>query len=113
MRYLSKILFFIALLGVEYLSFTPKNIAIIQNSWDKFNHFVAFFTLTFLLNLGFSLKFKTKTIILVVIAFQIEIVQSFLDFREFSLLDIVADMIGVGFGIIGYKIYKKALNGKI
>lgn len=106
-------MFFIALLGVEYLSFTPKSIAIVENFWDKFYHFIAFFTLTFLLCLGFKLNFKAKIATLVAIAFQIEIVQSFLAFRDFSLLDIVADMVGVGLSIVGYKFYKKALNGKI
>ena len=55
-----------------------------------------------------SLRYKNfklilKIIILFVFALQIEIVQYFIPGREFSLLDIVADMIGVGIGWISLK----------
>ena len=38
---------------------------------------------------------------------QIELVQAFLPNRSFSLLDIVADMIGAGFGVIVVEILKR------
>jgi VanZ family protein len=41
-----------------------------------------------------------KVAILFAFALQIEIVQYFIPEREFSLLDVVADMIGVGIGWI-------------
>jgi VanZ family protein len=58
-----------------------------------------------------SLRYKNfklilKIIILFVFALQIEIVQYFIPGREFSLLDIVADMIGVGIGWISLKFIK-------
>ena len=71
----------------------------VQNSWDKANHFVAFMVLYILLSLGYRhIGLVLKVAILFVFALQIEIVQYFIPGREFSLLDVVADMIGVCIG---------------
>ena len=43
---------------------------------------------------------------------QIELVQAFLPNRSFSLLDIVADMIGAVFGVIVVEILKRIYYGK-
>ena len=43
---------------------------------------------------------------------QIELVQAFLPNRSFSLLDIVADMIGAAFGVIVVEILKRIYYGK-
>ena len=86
-KFLSKICFFAALLAIDFLAFTPKSPAIIENSWDKANHFLAF-------------------------GVQIELVQALLPNRSFSLLDIVADMIGAAFGVIVVEILKRIYYGK-
>ena len=114
---LFKISFFICLLAVEYLATTSRRIEIVENSWDKFNHFLAFGVLCGLLNFGWqnghAAKFYVKFCILLAFGAQIELVQSLLPNRYFSLLDIVADCVGIALGTLICKILIKALNGKV
>ena len=108
-KFLSKICFFAALLAIDFLAFTPKSPAIIENSWDKANHFLAFFVLYILLYLGYEFKiFKNLALLL---AFGV-LVQALLPNRSFSLLDIVADMIGAAFGVMIIEILKRIYYGK-
>jgi len=94
-----KYLFFITIIAIEYLATTTQEIQVVQNSWDKANHFVAFMVLYILLSFGYRhIGLVLKVAILFAFAIQIEIVQYFIPGREFSLLDVVADMIGVGIG---------------
>jgi len=100
--------FYIFLIAIEYLALTPAQIKLIENSWDKANHFIAFAALYVTLHLGFSrLNLSTKAAILLAYGIQIEIMQSFVPNRYFSLLDVVADGIGIVFGILVARI----LNG--
>lgn len=93
--------FFICLIAIEFLATTSQEIQPIQNSWDKANHFIAFFTLYVTLSFGYvKLKMQTKVLLLLAFGLQIEIVQAFLPNRDFSLLDIFADGVGILFGII-------------
>ncbi|WP_347564838.1 VanZ family protein [Campylobacter mucosalis] len=61
---------------------------------------MAFSVLYFLLNFAFKLEILTKISLLLVFGIQIEILQSFLPSREFSLIDIIADFIGILGGIL-------------
>ncbi len=109
-----RILFFITLVAIEFLATTTSvHIEIVENIWDKANHFAAFLVLYVLFSLAYSeLSFKSKSLLLLLFGLQIEIVQSFIPGRYFSLLDVVADMIGIVLGIVLYrylllyKIYK-------
>ncbi|MEA3353040.1 MAG: VanZ family protein [Campylobacterota bacterium] len=95
--------FFICLISIEYLATTSLDIKPIQNSWDKANHFIAFFILYMTLSLGYAkLDVVKKVLLLFIFGFQIELVQYFLPNREFSFLDIFADGVGVAFGVISY-----------
>ena len=54
-----------------------------------------------LLSFGYKyLNLAKKVMILLLFAVQIEIVQYFIPCRSFSLLDIFADMVGIGMGYI-------------
>ena len=100
---LNRVLFFIALVGVEYLATTSRHIPLVESLWDKFNHFFAFAVLYVLLSFGFvTLRFWHKAVLLLLFGMQIEIVQSFLPSRYFSLLDVVADSIGIVIGAVVY-----------
>ena len=106
MTKLFQISFIICLISIEYLATTTISIPVIENSWDKLNHFIAFFTLYILLNYGYKIfTFFGKVSILLIFAIQIEIVQYFIPNRYFSLLDIVADSIGILIGIGAIYIY--------
>ena len=97
MRYL----FFICIIAIEYLATTTQEIQVIQNSWDKANHFIAFMVLYILLSFGYKhLSLIKKVMILLFFAVQIEVVQYFIPNRCFSLLDIFADMIGISIGYV-------------
>ena len=97
----SQILFLICVVAIEYLATTTLEIKPIQNSWDKANHFIAFLTLYVTLSLGYpKLAIVTKALILLAFGIQIEVVQYFLPNREFSLLDVLADGVGIFMGMI-------------
>jgi VanZ family protein len=99
-----KIAFFGCLSVIEFLATTTQEIPVIENSWDKANHFIAFFVLYILLSLAYQ-HFSTLLKVLLLLAFgmQIEIVQSFIDGRFFSMLDVFADSVGITLGYLGYK----------
>ena len=99
-------------MAIDFLAFTSKSPAIIENSWDKANHFLAFFVLYILLYLSYEFKIFKNLAILLAFGVQIELVQAFLPNRSFSLLDIVADMIGAAFGVIVVEILKRIYYGK-
>ena len=99
-------------MAIDFLAFTPKSPAITENSWDKANHFLAFFVLYILLYLSYEFKIFKNLALLLAFGVQIELVQALLPNRSFSLLDIVADMIGAGFGVIVVEILKRIYYGK-
>lgn len=113
-KVISLISFYICLVVIEYLATTSLEIKPIQNSWDKANHFIAFFTLYITLSLGYpKLKVFKKALILLAFGLQIEIVQYFLPNREFSLLDVFADGVGIVLGIVAVKVLWYVVDTKV
>ena len=104
---ISAAFFFIFLIAIEYLALTPAQIKLIENSWDKANHFIAFAALYVTLHFGFCrLNLSAKVAILLAYGIQIEVAQSFVPGRYLSLLDIVSDGIGIVFCILAAIIFK-------
>jgi len=102
---LFKVLLFICLIGIEFLATTTIKIEAVESMWDKSNHFIAFFTLYIFISLAFkNFSLQKKVLWLLLFAFQIEIVQYFIEGRFFSFMDIIADAIGILIGIVSYKI---------
>jgi len=99
-------LFFISIIVIEFLATTTTvHIEIIENIWDKANHFIAFFTLYILISFGFlKLSIMRKVILLLLFGVQIEIVQHFIDGRFFSTLDVFADFIGISIALVTMKV---------
>lgn len=103
-----KISFFTVLFGIEYLALTSQHIEIVESFWDKQNHFVAFCTLYVLLSLAYMLlSTRAKSALLLLVGFQIEITQYFIPSRSFSLMDVVADSVGIMIGIGIYRLISK------
>jgi len=103
-----QIMFYICLISIEYLATTTQEIKPLEHTWDKANHFIAFMTLYVLLSLAYKyLSILMKIALLLAFGMQIEIVQYFIPGREFSLLDVVADSVGIAIGIVVYYLYKK------
>ena len=97
----------ICTVAIEFLATTTMHIEVVESIWDKANHFIAFFVLYILLSFAFkNLRTLIKSIILVALGLQIEIVQSFIDGRYFSLMDVVADSTGILIGIGSLKLMK-------
>ena len=101
---ISKLLFYFTLAVIEYLATTTAEIKLIESIWDKANHFSAFFVLYVLLSLAYTtLETRTKIVLLLLFGLQIEVVQSFIDGRYFSMLDVVADSVGILLGVLFWK----------
>lgn len=103
------ILFFIAVVVIEFLATTTTvHIEIVETMWDKANHFVAFITLYILLSFShFRFNILQRGFLLFAFGLQIEIVQYFIDGRDFSLLDLFADSIAIVLGVVLLKLYEK------
>ncbi len=103
-----KVLFWLALLASYVLAMIPQEMAPeIGELSDKTLHFIAFAVLTLLLTLAYAISWLKATLYLLFYAFFIEFSQYFTPNRCAEWLDIVADAIGIGLGLILYAGYKK------
>lgn len=97
-KQLFKVLFFSASIIVFYLAIVPSDkIWLDFGMGDKFNHFLAFFTLSLLLNRSSStVKHRLRNVIvLTLFGMLIELVQYFLDYRSSDMYDLLADITGI------------------
>ncbi len=102
-----RVALFICVLSIEYLATTTREIEIVSGMWDKSNHFIAFFVLYVLISFSYEeMKISHKLAWLMAFAIQIEVVQHFIEGRFFSLLDVVADFIGIVIGIFVFRLFK-------
>lgn len=106
-----RLYFFITLGVIEFLATTTIHIEVVESIWDKANHFSAFFVLYILLSFAYkNFNIFIKILLLIGFGIQIEIVQSFIDGREASLLDVVADSAGILIGVLLLPIFSKAFS---
>jgi VanZ family protein len=106
-----KVYLLVTLLVIEFLATTTIHIEVIESVWDKANHFTAFFVLYVLLTFSYrNMSIYMKSFLLLAFGLQIEIVQSFIDGRFFSLLDVFADSVGIILGILFIKLIAKKFN---
>ena len=95
----------ICILSIEYLATTTREIEIVSGMWDKSNHFMAFFVLYLLISFAYQhMKIFHKILWLLAFAIQIEVVQYFIEGRFFSLMDVVADTIGMLIGVLIFRL---------
>ena len=96
-RLYARFLFFIALVSISYLALAPLDDSPVTTGWDKLNHLLAFAVLVMLLDWGYPRMplWQYKVPVLLLYACLIEFIQAFIPYREFSLLDIVADTLGM------------------
>ncbi|MCH9048356.1 MAG: VanZ family protein [Proteobacteria bacterium] len=92
-----RFLLFITLIVVTFLATSSLEFTIVPSTYDKLNHFVAFFVLALLMDFSFpGSSFNViKVVFLVSYGFSLEIIQHLLPHRMFSLFDIVADIVGL------------------
>jgi VanZ family protein len=105
-----KAIFFIAVIFVLYKALTPtcEEPLLDFKHADKLLHIAAFFVLSFLLNRSSSSIAKRARNIIALFAFGvlIEILQAFTGYREVSLGDVIADLIGILLFQISYILLK-------
>jgi VanZ family protein len=76
---------------------------------DKVGHFLIFFSLALLLDFSFKFSVIKSLIILSIYGVLIEVMQSFLPYREASAGDILADVLGV---VIYLVLFRKLIQSK-
>ena len=94
--HLSRVLFLIALLGVTTLAVLPGSALPAINLWDKLNHALAFFVLALLLAAACpGLALLRQWLILLSYGVAIELLQAGLSYRDASLADVLANVVGI------------------
>jgi len=93
----SRLVLTAAILVITHLATTSLEYTLVENVWDKLNHFVAFAVLAMLLDYSFpNKKFGLwKFGSLCGYGILLELVQYYLPDRFFSLFDICADGLGI------------------
>lgn len=86
---------FLCIVFILYAALTPRSIPIAENMSDKFNHFIAFFVLSFLVDRSFEFSFPILAIPVFLFGIAIEFIQFFLPYRQFSVFDMFADGVGI------------------
>lgn len=102
----------IAVIAITVLALMPAHEVPITFGWDKLDHWVAFFTLSFLANHAFPrLSFRYIALALVGYGIGIEVAQYFTPDRDADVMDVVADSIGIiiyGLILLGFCAYRRA-----
>lgn len=95
---------------ILYLATSAQAYPVPSSANDKVNHVLAFFCLGILLRWSYPKLLGIWSLLsLVAYGLGLEVIQAFLPYREFSLLDLLADSAGA---IIGLWIGAWALHGK-
>lgn len=104
-------LFWIALIGSYIAAVIPQELAPHLGSLsDKSTHFIAFAVLTLLLRFAYPVTVLQTVMLLLFYAVFIEVSQSFTPNRSAEWLDIVADTIGIGIGLLLYPLILKLIE---
>lgn len=99
---LFRILLTAAVSGILFLATIPLACSIVCDINDKLNHVAAFFVLAFLADYSFPETKNRWALIFSLLGYgiSIEVIQFFLPWRMFSVLDVAADALGIGAGQI-------------
>jgi VanZ family protein len=94
---LSRIILIVALIVITYLALTPKTHLLVEAIGDKIKHIIAFFVLAWLCDTSFpkSTFSLAKICFLLGYGLFLELWQYYLPYREFSILDMLADCLGL------------------
>jgi VanZ family protein len=101
-------------LGTCWLAFSPAPPAELDTGWDKANHWLAFSTLAvtaFQAIPNARRRYAGVALGLLALGVFIELVQSQIPARSAELLDVVADAIGIGAGLLIMKAWQRLRPG--
>lgn len=109
--FLLKILFVLSVLFASFLFLKQGGHSGVNfQHADKVGHFLIFFSLALLLDYSFKLSIGQSLAILSAYGVLIEIMQSFLPYREASAGDILADILGVAIYLL---LFRKLIQSKL
>jgi VanZ family protein len=96
-RVLAGVLFWLCVLVISWLVVAPQDELPSVNLWDKAAHTLAFAALMLLCAVAYRQRFSLARIALMLFAYGvgIEMIQYLLPDREFSLLDMLANSVGI------------------
>lgn len=104
-------LFWLALMGSYIFAVVPQDMAPkIGSLSDKSIHFIAFAVLTLLLRFAYALTWFKMFLLLCIYALFIEFSQLFTPNRSAELLDVLADVIGIGVGLLFYPFIERLIK---
>ena len=90
----------VSIIAIIYLATAGSSHSIQITFSDKFQHMLAFAELTVLARLGWPQASVSKSVVaLIGFGLLIELIQASLPYREFSVLDWVADAVGIAIGL--------------
>ena len=112
MRKLIICFYVIYVFTITYFSLTPIEHTISKSVWDKASHFIAYLILVILIRMvHVRFNYLTCVIICFSYSFIIECIQYFIPDRSFSILDMLANLLGTVMGaIIYYLIIEKCFK---
>ena len=100
---------------ITYFSLTPIEHKIPENiwDWDKASHFTAYLLLAiFVKKVHIRFSYLTCVITCFSYSFAIECIQYFIPNRQFELLDMLANLLGMVLGVILYYLIIEKCFGK-
>jgi VanZ family protein len=108
----ARLLLGLALLIITSMALTPEPGVVQQSVNDKLGHVTAFFLLAFLTHASWpELKFSWRQVIaLLGYGAAIEVAQYFIPNRYFSLLDMLADLAGIGLYMLLIPLIRRLLQ---
>ena len=108
---LFRTLFWIAMIGSYIAAIVPQDMAPQLGSLsDKSTHFIAFAVLALLLRVAYPVTLLQTFLLLLFYATFIELSQFFTPNRNAELLDVVADVIGIGIGLLLYPLILRLMR---
>lgn len=106
-------MFTLLLCVVGYLALTPTPPKQADLGWDKLNHFAAFATLAFSACMSFSVSKRNQALLaLFLFAFggAIELIQTRVPGRSCEWVDLFADTLGIGGGLLAATVILKIVR---
>ena len=101
MARLWQVVLFLSLAAILYLATTSQSYPIPSSDNDKINHLIAFAELTIVTRLAWPrLVFYWYVPALLGFGFALEAIQATLPYRDFSLADVGADVLGILIGML-------------
>jgi VanZ family protein len=107
-------LFCLSLIAITWLGFTSEPYPIPSAASDKVNHLLAFMELAILARLGWpSIGYLVPLVVLASYGIALELGQAFTPWRDFAVLDVMADVAGILSGYALLALLLKAIGVRL